>query len=133
MFFIFFIVFCLNPEQIKLKLKHQVIMSLSKCTRLFSLVTRQQQLKLTSANSLRILAVPRRFLFNKSSKTNDEENLFVVEKNGPKSGKRKLSRAQFYSAVFISSTIVLGTFVLFKWQLKDLLAKEDDAKTEVRI
>ena len=125
--------FCLNPEQIKLKLKHQVIMSLSKCTRLFSLVTRQQQLKLTSANSLRILAVPRRFLFNKSSKTNDEENLFVVEKNGPKSGKRKLSRAQFYSAVFISSTIVLGTFVLFKWQLKDLLAKEDDAKTEVRI
>ena len=109
-------------------------MSLSKCTRLFSLVIRQQhQHKLTSANSLRILAVPRRFLFNKSSKANDEENLFVVEKNGPKTGKQKLSRAQFYSAVFISSTVVLGTFVLFKWQLKDLLAKEDDAKTEVRI
>ncbi len=104
-------------------------MSLSKFTGLFrtsSLVLCQHNVNISRLASLRYYSTPRNWFFNK----NKSKDFFVVEKDIETKGK-KFTRGQFYSAVFISSTVLISSFVLIKWQLNDLLAKEDESKSEV--
>ncbi len=108
-------------------------MSLSKCARLFrtsSLILRQQQHKSTWQNSLRAL-------LNQS-----KNDMFIVEKNfdtkkhnansNKPNEEGQQSKFKFYSAIVITSSVLIATFYLFKWQIKSLLAKEEESKGEVR-
>ena len=105
-------------------------MSLSKCARLFrtsSLILRQQQHKSTWQNSLRALL------------NQGKNDMFIVEKNfdstkhsAKPNEEGQQSKFKFYSAIVITSSVLIATFYLFKWQIKSLLAKEEESKGEVR-
>lgn len=111
---------------------------MSKCARLLrtsSLILRQQNHKSTWQDSLRTLF------------TRNKNDMFIVEKNFDRnkesfvkneekiktnnSEEKKLSKFQFYSAIVLTSSVLIGTFYLFKWQIKSLLAKEEASKGEV--
>ena len=107
-------------------------MSLSKCSRLVStssLILRQREKKAT----LKIFTAPRSW-FKKNDlfqvDNNFDRNKIYTEKATEKSGgeKEKMSTFKFIGAVILSSSMLIGSFFLFKWQLKSLLAKEDEAK-----
>ena len=114
-------------------------MSLSKCSRLFStspLVLGQSD-KAQTSRVLKLFLAPRSWFFRKS------DDLFHVDKNFDRTmtrakdekqseeKKTKPSGLKFYAAIAVTSSVLIGTFFLFKWQIKSLLAKEDEAKGEV--